>query len=210
MSGATGGMAGIIVIAGTGSIALGRNSKNTVARAGGWGYIFGDEGGAFDLTRQALRAALQHEEGWGPSTILRERLLLAAQAKSANELLHRFYTPEYPRHRVASFSQVVSEAAESGDTVAREILSRAAANLVRYTQAVYHQLFSSSEDIVASYMGGVFRSRLLRAEFEERVRSSIHCRTQPPRFGPAAGAVLDALHLDGNESDLRDVPESEK
>jgi len=57
--GATGGAPGIIVIAGTGSIAFGRNAAGKSARAGGWGYVFGDEGGAFDLVRQALRAVLR-------------------------------------------------------------------------------------------------------------------------------------------------------
>ena len=56
----------MICIAGTGSIAYGRNAARKFARVGGWGYIFGDEGGGFDLTRQALRAILRHEEGWGP------------------------------------------------------------------------------------------------------------------------------------------------
>ena len=65
----------MICIAGTGSIAYGRNANRKFARVGGWGYIFGDEGGGFDLTRQALRAILRHEEGWGPDTVLRSMLL---------------------------------------------------------------------------------------------------------------------------------------
>ena len=63
--GACGGEPGVVVIAGTGSIAFGRGSDGREARAGGWGYVFGDEGGAFDIVRQALRAALRFEEGWG-------------------------------------------------------------------------------------------------------------------------------------------------
>ena len=58
LSGATAGAPGIITIAGTGSFCFGRNAEGRTARAGGWGYIFGDEGGGFDITRQALRAAL--------------------------------------------------------------------------------------------------------------------------------------------------------
>ena len=50
---------GCITIAGTGNIAFARNAEGKVRRAGGWGYIFGDEGAGFDLTRQALRAALR-------------------------------------------------------------------------------------------------------------------------------------------------------
>ena len=75
LAGATAGRPGIITIAGTGSIAFGRNAAGKWARAGGWGYIFGDEGGGFDITRQALRAALRYEEGWGPATALHGVLL---------------------------------------------------------------------------------------------------------------------------------------
>ena len=57
-AGATEGEPGLVVIAGTGSIAYGENAQGESARAGGWGYIYGDEGGGFDIARQALRATL--------------------------------------------------------------------------------------------------------------------------------------------------------
>ncbi|MEP6539814.1 MAG: BadF/BadG/BcrA/BcrD ATPase family protein, partial [Bryobacteraceae bacterium] len=107
LSGAMAGGPGIITIAGTGSIAYGRNREKRIARAGGWGYIYGDEGGGFDITRQAVRAALRHEEGWGPATSLRELLLSETGATDVNDLLHRFYTTDYPRPKIASFSTLV-------------------------------------------------------------------------------------------------------
>ena len=129
LSGATGGEPGVITIAGTGSIAFGRNQSGETARAGGWGYLFGDEGGGFDLVRQAMRAALRFEEGWGPPTTLRVRILEATGARDANGALHRLYTADYPRSRVAVFSRLVDEAAMSGDQVALEILHGAAQQL---------------------------------------------------------------------------------
>lgn len=209
LAGATAGEPGIIVIAGTGSIAFGRNVEGKIARAGGWGYIFGDEGGAFDIARRALRAALQYEEGWGPATRLRELLLAATGAKAANELLHRFYTAEYPRTVVASFAPLVSNAAEEGDPVSRDITREAAAKLAWFAEGVYHGLFSG-EVVPVAYVGGVFKSRPILTEFETQVRAAIPCRTQSPRFHPAAGAVLEALRLAGNASGLSRVPESEK
>jgi len=129
LSGAAGGGPGMVVIAGTGSIALGRNAEGRTARAGGWGYIFGDEGGAFDIARQALRAALRMEEGWGPQTALREALLEATGAAGVNEAMHLFYTPEWPRARVASLAAAVDQAAENADPAARRILAQAAQEL---------------------------------------------------------------------------------
>jgi len=99
LSGATGGEPGIVTIAGTGCIVFGRNAAGSDRARLRWGYIFGDEGGGFDITRQSLRAALRYEEGWGPATLLRDLLLAATGSKDANETLHRFYTDEYPRPR---------------------------------------------------------------------------------------------------------------
>src|SRR5436309_5905773 len=91
LAGATAGGPGIITIAGTGSIAFGRNAAGQTVRAGGWGFIYGDEGGAFDIVRHALRAALRMDEGWGLPTTLRDRLLEATGGRDANHVLHLFY-----------------------------------------------------------------------------------------------------------------------
>lgn len=209
LSGATAGEPGIIIIAGTGSMAFGRNAKNQTARAGGWGFVFGDEGGAFDLTRRALRAALQFEEGWGPSTILRDALLAATGAPTANHLLHRFYTTDYSRTGIAAFAPLVTQAAEDGDAIALEILECAAERLAWFVEGVYRNLFTN-ESVPVAHIGGVFRSAPLRASFADAILKSIGCRVGPPRLGPAAGAVLEALRLDGRHCNLSNVPESEK
>ncbi len=208
--GATGGEPGIITIAGTGSIAFGRNAQGRTARAGGWGYVFGDEGGAFDLTRRALRAVLRQEEGWGPPTALRERLLGAAGAASANELLHRFYTTEFPRPRVAAFARLVDEAASAGDPVAREILHAAAADLAGLAAAVRRQLFAPGEPACVAYVGGVFRSRLLRERFAALIEQEPGNRCTAPLYSPAAGALLEAYRAAGLQPRAQGLPEAEK
>ena len=210
LSGATAGEPGIITIAGTGSIAFGRNATGRTARAGGWGYIFGDEGGGFDLTRQALRAILRDEEGWGPPTALRAMLLEAGGAASANDLLHRFYTTEFPRPRVASLARLVDRAAEQGDQVAREILFHAARELAALAGAVREQLFAPGEPARAAYIGGVFRSRILLERYRALVELEEGNRCGPPVYGPAAGALLEAYRAAGIQPQLVDLPESEK
>ncbi len=208
--GATAGEPGIIIIAGTGSMAFGRNAEGRTARAGGWGYLFGDEGGAFDITRRALRSALKYEEGWGPATTLSNLLLKQTGAASADELLHLFYTPEYPRQRVASLAPIVTRAAAQGDEVAVGILQAAAEELVRFVKGVHGQLFEVGERVLVAHIGGVFQSALLLESFAERARESIAASVGPPRLSPAAGAVLEALRMDGNHAELSAVPESEK
>ncbi len=204
LTGATAGEPGIIVIAGTGSIAFGRNAEGRTARAGGWGYVFGDEGGGFDIARQALRAFLRAEEGWGPATALGDALLGATGASSANDLLHRFYTTDFPRPRIASYAKLVDEAARAGDAVARGILEDAAARLAGFADAVAVALgFGASRDL--AHIGGVFRSDIVRERF-----SALAGGSHEPRHGPAAGALIEAYRAAGLRPVLTQLPETEK
>jgi len=195
--GACGGEPGIVTIAGTGSIAFGRNAKGATARAGGWGYIFGDEGGAFDIVRQALRAALRQDEGWGAETSLRDALLEETGAKDADDLMHHFYSPDYPRSRVATLSKIVDREAIEGDAVAEQVLRDAAAHLAEIAIAVRRQLFHPGERARVSYAGGVFRSQLLCATYRELVEREPGNDFTPPRYSPAAGALIEAYRQAG-------------
>lgn len=210
LSGATAGQPGVVVIAGTGSIAFGRNAAGRTARVGGWGYIFGDEGGGFDLTRQALRAALRAEEGWGPPTTLRDRLLAATATDDANDLLHRFYTTEFPRPVIAAMSKLVDEAAREGDSTARDILQNAAQQLASIAGAVRAQLFQPGEQARVAYIGGVFRSEILLERFRTLIELEEGNRLGAPEMGPAAGALLEAFRAAGLASKLSNIPEFEK
>jgi len=206
LTGATAGEPGVITIAGTGSIAFGRNAAGRTARAGGWGYVFGDEGGGFDLVRQALRAALRHEEGWGPQTRLLDALLAATGAASANDLLHRFYTDEYPRGRVAKFAKLVDQVARDGDPVAQEILTAAAQQLTTLAGAARGQIFNQGEACRISYIGGVFRSEILLGRFRTLMDLTDGNQVTAPEYGPAAGALIEAYRLAGMKITLKDVP----
>lgn len=206
LAGATAGEPGLIAIAGTGSFAFGRN-KGETARAGGWGYLFGDEGGGFYITRQALRAALRFEEGWGPPTSLRPVLLDATGARNVNELLHRCYTPEFPRARVAGYAKLVDEAAQKGDAAAREVMEEAARELAKLAHAVRQQLFDEEEPARVSYVGGVFRSKMLLERFRTLVQMEAGNQVDAPVYGPAAGALLEAYRAAGMNCGLTNVPE---
>jgi N-acetylglucosamine kinase-like BadF-type ATPase len=197
LAGATATGQGIVTIAGTGSIAYGRNGAGQTARAGGWGYIFGDEGGAFDIVRQALRAALRMEEGWGPATSLREILMDATGSRNANEALHRFYTAEWPRSRLASLGPLVDGAAGEGDAAARQILGSAAQELAVLAASVRQQLWRPGEVVEVAYIGGVFQGETLRERFRMLVELEDGCTCGPPRHGPAEGALLEAYRSEG-------------
>lgn len=210
LSGACAGEPGIIVIAGTGSFAFGRNASGRAARAGGWGYVFGDEGGGFDITRQAIRAALRLEEGWGPETSLRARLLAETGAKDANDLLHRFYAADFSRPKIASYAKLVDQAAREGDSVALAILHEAAQELASFAEAVRGQLFIDHEPARVSWIGGAFRSDFVRERFATLVQLIDGNFAGPPLLEPAAGALLEAYRLADLHVTLTSLPEDEK
>ena len=199
LAGATTTGQGIVTIAGTGSIAFGRNAAGRTARAGGWGYIFGDEGGGFDIARQAARAALRLEEGWGPPTVLREELLDATGSESANQMLHRFYTGEWPRSRVATLARLVDRSAAEGDAVALGILRGAARELATLAGAVREELWGPDSRLEIAYIGGGFQSSILLESFRTLVESRQGVRCGPPRRGPAEGALREAYRSAGLE-----------
>jgi len=204
--GATAGEPGVVTIAGTGSIAFGRNAEGRTARAGGWGFVYGDEGSAFDIVRQALRAALRFEEGWGPPTALREVLLAAAGARDANGLLHRFYTDEFPKPEIASMAKLVDETARAGDALALDLLNGAGQSLALFASAARGQLFRPGEIACVSYIGGVFRSSIVLERFRALMELEEANRVEAPKFGPAAGALMEAYRAAGIRCTLRDAP----
>ncbi|MGO4886110.1 MAG: BadF/BadG/BcrA/BcrD ATPase family protein [Bryobacteraceae bacterium] len=197
LAGATAGEPGIAVIAGTGSIAFGRNAAGRTARCGGWGYIFGDEGSALDIVRQALRAALRAEEGWGPATALGGVLCDATDCPDVNAVMHLFYTADWPRSRVAALAPRVDKAAMAGDALARDILGNAAQQLAVLASAVRQQLWKPDEIARVAWIGGVFRSGILRERFRCLVELEDGNQAGPPEFAPAAGALIEAYRAAG-------------
>jgi N-acetylglucosamine kinase-like BadF-type ATPase len=202
LAGALSGAPGIVVIAGTGSIAFGENATGETARAGGWGYIYGDEGGAFDIARQAVRATLREHEGWGAHTALTPALLESTGCSDPNEMLHRLYTPEWPRARVATLARVVNRIAESGDRVAIDVMNSAGQHLALLAAAVRRQLFREDEGSRLSWIGGVFESSALLGRFRSLIELEGTVTMSAPEHAPSAGALMLAYRAAGLRIDL--------
>ena len=111
--------------------------------------------------------------------------------------MHSFYTPEFPRRRIASLAKVVDDAAEQGDTLASEILHVAGQSLASLQASVRRRLFADDESVPVSYLGGVFESRSVRERFRMLVALDINNDVQHPQFGPAHGALMEAYKLAG-------------
>ena len=196
LEGAASGSPGIVVIAGTGSMALGRDRTGRTARCGGWGYAFGDDGGAFDIVRRAVRKSLAAEEGWGEPTALWEILIKATESKTANEALHRFYTSEWPRDRIAGLAPVVDRVATEGDPVACRVMKETGSALGSLAEIVAGCLDAIDQDLTLYPVGGVFRSRLVRESFKFRLEP-LDLPIGEPAHEADVGALLMAYRLAG-------------
>ena len=199
LTAATGGRPGVVVISGTGSAAVGRNAAGREQGVGGWGYLMGDEGSAFDIGRKALRAATAAQDGCAPSTSLVDLLPAAAGQNSLQRLHGVLYSSTAWLEIIGELARAVDEAVVHGDAVAKIILKEAGRDLATLASALLEDLFKSTwHQAVVSYVGGVFRSDTVLRSFA----GALHTRwpgleIRPPRYRPVVAAWAMARGLLG-------------
>ncbi|HJV97870.1 MAG TPA: BadF/BadG/BcrA/BcrD ATPase family protein [Arthrobacter sp.] len=131
---------GVAVIAGTGSAAWGRNPRGTEARAGGWGYLLGDEGSGYWLGREAVRHSLQRmNQGYEADTLTRA-LLGACDLDHPNQLIALFHSAGTGRRYWAQQARLVVDAADAGHVPSQKMLDRAGQDLADMTAQTLSQL----------------------------------------------------------------------
>lgn len=186
---------GIVIIAGTGSIAYGRNANGEAARAGGWGHMVGDEGSAFWIGRETLAAVMRAADGRGPSTRLTADVLAHFDISDVSRLPGIVYDREAPRVSVGALGPIVRQAAAQGDAVAVHILERAARELVLAAQSVAARLAMRGEAFTFVLAGGVFRivPWLVEELGRRLVEVAPRCQVEQLEVEPAVGAVWLAL-----------------
>jgi N-acetylglucosamine kinase-like BadF-type ATPase len=194
---AAGSGPGVVLIAGTGSAAFGRNAAGQLARAGGHGPSVGDEGSAFDIGRRAVAAAARARDFTGPATRLVEVIPAALGCPTWDELTERI--ARSPDDVFPLIFPLVVEAAEARDTAAREMLFTAAVDLAGIARAVIRRLNLEGEEFVLAKSGGVFgRSRLLDATLDSMLRSAApRAQIRLLETPPAVGAARLARRLAG-------------
>lgn len=194
LAGALAGDEGIIVLAGTGSVAYGKTQDGRTAQVGGHGYLFGDEGSAFAVARQALSLALWDGDRAGHQIALKEALLDHFKRDCLRAIAQDFYAGIISRDCLASFSMRLGRLAAEGNQVAKQIFRQAAEELAEMAQAVALRLGIATQQMRVSYSGGVFKNELLlngfRAAISERL---LKAEVIAPQFTPEFGALLLAF-----------------
>lgn len=157
---------GVAVIAGTGSIVIGQDPAGNTARAGGWGYLLGDEGSGYQVGLAALQAAARAWDGRAAQTSLTGRLLEFYGIQTPPELIAAVYRPENSRPEIARLARLVDEEAQNGDPAAREIIAAAGRELVLTVQAVIAKLHLSAPVPAALAGGFLLQSAALQSAFQ--------------------------------------------
>lgn len=191
-AGAFAGDEGVIVVAGTGSIALGL-AKGQRIRVDGMGWWFGDEGSCVWITLEALRLAARAQDGRGKPTRLTEALLSSLNASDLREVATLLATGNLSKDELAWAAKKVAEVAGEGDEVANQVLKEAADRLARSALTAWKRLSSlTGLRPSISYTGGVFRLTQKMPElFVERVKAYLpRAEIIPPRLPPHLGAAL--------------------
>jgi N-acetylglucosamine kinase-like BadF-type ATPase len=173
LTGATGGSPGIVVIAGTGSVAYGEDARGRGFRAGAYGYLIDDAGSGYGVGRQALAAVLKAADHTGKTTKLTKAVLAALELQDVGAIISGVYGGTITRVKIAALANTTAQVAhEDGDEVAAAIIVQAANALAQLAAAVAHELFpnpASPFPIVAT--GSMWKAG---AVLTDAFRSAVH------------------------------------
>ncbi|HXL03986.1 MAG TPA: BadF/BadG/BcrA/BcrD ATPase family protein [Bacillota bacterium] len=197
------GKPGIVVIAGTGSIAFGVNGEGKRTRAGGWGYILGDEGSAYYIGHSALNQVTRAQDGRGQPTLLAQAIIDHFGIDSIDGLVGLAYTGKLDRIDIAGLSPLVAEAAKEGDETACRILDSAGAELGIAAGAVAKALNMERSAFPCVTTGGVFKSgkAVTYALMRELAKVAPMSHLVEPEFPPVVGAYFMGIRELGQEID---------
>jgi len=187
LAAALGDTPGIILIAGTGSIAFARDDRGRLLRAGGWGAQFDDLGSGFDLGRKAVAAALQAFDGRGPRTRLRNRICRALELADITAVVSMHPEPR----QIAALFPLVGDAAQQGDLVARQLCDAAARDLAYLAWALLKHAGWARRSVPVVCTGGVFLSSpLIRRGLARQLhRLAPLARSEMLKRHPVEGAL---------------------
>jgi N-acetylglucosamine kinase-like BadF-type ATPase len=198
LAAALGESEGIIVIAGTGSIAFGRDRQGGILRVGGWGSQFDDAGSGYDIGRKAILAALRAYDGRGKATGLSHALCRELNLTRITEAVPM----QLSAQNIATLFPVVQQEASMGDAVAQRLCREAAGHLAELATTIISRLGWKRRRVPVVCSGGIFRSSaLIRRSFTQRVHEHApRAKVTILEREPVEGALILAQQLIRTES----------
>ena len=188
---------GILLISGTGSIALGRGVDGSTAHVGGWGVLLGDEGSGYAMGMEALRALVRGEDGRSMKTRLRDPILDTLGVDHPKELIA--WIAMATKADVAALVPIVCDQAESGDEVAGTIVENAVEDLAAHVLTVVKRLGPWPGRPAVALAGGLIDED---GPLRQRVTVAIGgllCQARDREVDAARGAAHLAIESLGSE-----------
>ena len=174
---------GVALVAGTGSVCLGRTREWRTVRVGGWGPLLGDEGSGYQIAISALRLATQTADGRANAKSLLDAVVRHWSLPDAVALIRHIHADAMTPSEIAGLASVVLDLSVRGDVHARAIVEEAASDLARHVQAVVRKMGVSKPPLALS--GGLLRASLRQAvlaKIEGEV-GAVNYVTDPPLGG---------------------------
>jgi len=189
----TGGEAGIVAIAGTGATSLGMNARGEFWRTDGWDYVLGDAGSGYRIGLEGIHEAMKMLDGRREPTSLALQMSECYGVDDAPAMRRLADSGSLGKLRIADFARHVSEAADAGDPVAREILARASNDIIASLAAIVRRLDMRDDTFPIGVVGSVFKSRWAFDPLRPAIAvMAPHATLTEPRYPPEVGAALTA------------------
>lgn len=187
LEGALEGEPGLVALSGTGSMVVAKTSDGRLHRVGGWGPLLGDEGSAYAVALQALRAAARALDGRGEPTRLLDAAASHYGVDSLAEVIPVVSASGRQRAVLSAFAVAVNSCAQGGDQVARSVLEQAAGALAAQVHVLWHRLGGA---LPVAWAGGTFESLIFLSAFVDRLTERGVLRCSPARRPPVGGGLI--------------------
>lgn len=174
LTGGTGGGPGVMLIAGTGSICLGRDSTGRVCRTGGWGHVMGDEGSGYYIACRMLQAIVRAHDGRDEPTLLTELVYEHWGISTVDELSDLVYRGGKGKSEIASIAFLCDIGYDKNDRAAARIIEDCAAELAAMAVVVAEKLALPGEGLPCLGAGSVLEKSLC---LREHLNAKLHEKT---------------------------------
>jgi N-acetylglucosamine kinase-like BadF-type ATPase len=189
---------GYCLIAGTGSVALGRTAGGELVRSGGFGYMLGDEGAAAWIGKTAIARSLRSAEGRDLPTTMMEEILRAAGLEQSADLI-RFVHHDADKAEVAALAPIVTGAARKGDALALDILDAGAAELTLLVKSVLERSPQIKNKALVLAGGVIEHDKIVTGKLQESLAEKFpYLAVTKPSGSALDGACLLAMKSPGS------------
>jgi len=188
------GNPGAVLISGTGSMACGIDAGGVYHTAGGWGQVLGDEGSAYHMALEGIKAALLAHDGLSEPTQLSASVMKFFDLEKISDIIDKIYNPPVEKSLIAAFAPEVGSAADEGDTVALQILESEAEWLYKLALAITSKCNTRN----LGYFGSVLKHNNRIRSMLSALLAKQSISLQVPGFTPEIGALIGAFRESGN------------